>query len=85
MRLNKLVISEFTTIASNDNLKINWVSYFISHPPHNAFLQLLKILLNFNLNHVIFSLQFFIALLIFFLIQFRYKEQQRKQSLIGVL
>ena len=32
MRLNKLTISEFTIIAGNDNLKINWGSYIISRP-----------------------------------------------------
>ena len=30
--MNKLTISEFIVIASNANLTINWVSYFISRP-----------------------------------------------------
>jgi len=39
LRLNKLDISEFKTIASNDNLTLNWVSYFISRPKHLLFFQ----------------------------------------------
>lgn len=32
VRLNKVPISEFTIIARNDNLILNWVIYFISRP-----------------------------------------------------
>jgi len=32
VRLNKLTISEFATIANNYSLTINWVSCFISRP-----------------------------------------------------
>lgn len=32
VRLIKWVISDFTVIISNDNLKIDWVTYFISRP-----------------------------------------------------
>jgi len=32
MRLNKLTISEFTTIAGNNDQTLNLVNYFISRP-----------------------------------------------------
>ena len=32
VRLNKLTISELTIVVSNDNLKANWASYYISRP-----------------------------------------------------
>ena len=39
VRLNKLIISEFTTIASNDNLTMKWVSYFISRSKYIMLIQ----------------------------------------------
>jgi len=37
--INKLIISEFVTIANNYNLKINLVSYFISRPKESRFIE----------------------------------------------
>ena len=45
VRLNQLTITEFTIIASDDNLTTNWPSYFISRPksPPSDFHQLQRL------------------------------------------